>query len=574
MIGRFVLLFAVVVSLTGRACGEIIPAERRIDWKPGIPGGIPLRTTLFANVQSAPYHAKGDGLADDTLAIQTAIDDCPSNQVVYLPAGVYRITNAIRIRKSGITVRGAGPSSTHLQYHGPPGLVLNMQSGFYDYDFARSTPYELTGGGAKGSTNVTTSDNDWDVGDIVLFDQLNDDSLVFGTGDSGRCNWCGRESGARASGQLVRIVSRTATNATFEQPLYRSYSNTLSPQGIVVTGVLRWTGVEDLSVTNITTTRDTVELHGSAYCWFKNVHFYRSHRRHIWMAHDYQCEIRECLFQYGEGPVWSDSYGPDRGYGVFLGNMSTACLIENNVFYTLHVSLALEGGPSGNVIAYNFVTNVIYSDPEWTQPALAQHAPHPMMNLIEGNHFAARIISDYTWGSASHNTYFRNRVYDGLRPQINYGVWEMDIYKTHYFENVVGNVLGRAGYERIYEVENRTFSIYGDKGIWRLGYVNAGDDGPAGNDPKVKATLLRHGNWDGVTQSVVWDPGIADTNLPSSLYLTGKPSWWGDLRWPPIGSDLSPMATAIPGQVRLQSILGSAARPSPPQNLRVVPADR
>jgi hypothetical protein len=197
-----------------------------------------------------------------------------------------------------------------------------------------------------------------------------------------------------------------------------------------------------------------------------------------------------------------------------------------------------------------------------------------MMNLIEGNHFASRIISDYTWGSASHNTYFRNRIYDGLRPQINYGVWEMDIYKTHYFENVVGNVLGRAGYERIYEVENRTFSVYGDKGIWRLGYVNAGDDGPAGNDPKVKATLLRHGNWDGVTQSVVWDPGIVDTNLPGSLYLTEKPSWWGDLRWPPVGSDLNPMATSIPAQVRLLSILGSATRPSPPQNLRVVPADR
>ena len=570
MTGRLLLLFALVVCLDGMARGEIIPAERRIAWRPGIPGGIPIRTSIFANVKDAPYSAKGDGVADDTIAIQGAIDACPSNQVVYLPAGTYRITNSMRIWKSGMTIRGEGPGRTRLQYEGPPGLVLNMQSGFYDYDFARSTAYDLAGGYAKGSTRVTTTDNNWAAGDIVLFDQLNDSELVFGSGDSGRCNWCGRLSGNRASGQLVEIVSATATEVTFDQPLHRGYTNTLSPQGIKVTGVLGWTGIEDLSVTNVTRTRDTLEMHGTAYCWFKNVRFDRSHRRHIWMAHDYRCEIRECLFQFGDGPLWSESYGPDRAYGVFLGNMSTACLIENNAFYSLHVSLALEGGPSGNVIAYNFVTNVIYDNPEWTQPALAQHAPHPMMNLIEGNHFASRIISDYTWGSASHNTYFRNRVYDGLRQQIHYGIWEMDISRTHYYENVVGNVFGRAGFERIYEVENRNFSIYGDKVIWRLGYVNAGDDNPAGNDPKVKATLLRHGNWDGVTQTVVWDPKIADTNLPPSLYLTGKPSWWGDLPWPAIGSDLNPMSGQIPAQVRFLNALSSMPRPSPPQNVRVV----
>jgi hypothetical protein len=564
---------AVALLLVGSVCvvAEIIPADRRIDWRPGIPGGIPIRTTIFANVKDAPYNARGDGVTDDTDALQSAIEACPSNQVVYVPAGVYKITNSILIRRSGVTIRGDGPDQTRIEYRGPPGIVLNMQTGFYDYDFARSTPYDLTGGYDKGSTSVTTLTNDWEVGDFVLFDQLNDNShLIFGRGDSGRCNWCGRGSGDRASGQVVEILSRTETGVTFEQPLYRSYTHTLSPQGIKVTGVMRWTGVEDLSVTNATRTLDTVWLHGAAYCWFKNVRLDRSHRRHIWTAHDYRCEIRECVFQFGDGPLWSEAYGGDRAYGVYLGNMSTACLVEDNAFYTLHVPIALEGGPAGNVIAYNFVTNVIYNDPEWTQPALAQHAPHPMMNLIEGNHFAARIISDYTWGSASHNTYFRNRVYDGLRPQINYGIWEIDIFKTHYYENVVGNVLGRAGYERIYEVENMSFNLYGDRGIWRLGYVNAGDDTPTRSDPKVKATLLRHGNWDGVSQMVIWNPAIADTNLPPSLYLTSKPFWWGASAWPPFGPDLSPMANAIPAQTRFLSSLRAPKRPSPPQNLRVV----
>jgi len=567
---RFLFL-TVWLALINAVAAGIIPSDRRIEWRPGIPGGIPVRTAIFASVKDEPYNAKGDGLADDTDALQNAIEACPSNQVVYLPAGIYRITNSIFIRHGGITIRGDGPDKTQLKYYGPPGLVLNMQTGFYDYDLARSTPYDLAGGYEKGSTNVLTATNDWDVGDIILFDQLNDDSyLVFGTGDSGHCNWCGRLSGNRASGQLVELLSRTETGLTFDQPLYRSYTSSLSPQGVKVTGVLRRTGIEDLAVTNVTSTLDTVWLHGAAYCWFKNVRMDRSHRRHIWMAHDYRCEIRDCLFRFGEGPLWTDNYGPDRAYGVFLGNMSTACLVENNVFYTLHVSLALEGGPSGNVIAYNFVTNVIFNNPEWTQPAFAQHAPHPMMNLIEGNHFASRIISDYTWGSASHNTYFRNRIYDGLRSQINYGIWEMDIFKAHYYENVVGNVFGRAGFERIYETENKNFNLYGDRGIYRLGYVNAGDDNPTGNDPKVKATVLRHGNWDGVSQSVVWNSGIADTNLPPSLYLTNRPAWWGDLAWPPYGGDRNPMVGVIPAEARFLSTLGTVKRPSSPQNPRIV----
>jgi len=560
------------LGLVSRA--EIIPADRRIEWRTGVPGGIPIRTEVFASVKDHPFNARGDGLADDTIAIQSAIDACPSNQVVFLPSGIYKITNAIRIWRSGLTVRGEGPERTLIRYEGPPGLVLNIQTGGYLDDFARSTPYDLTGNYHKGSTNVTTATNDWNAGDIVMFDQLNDEShLVFGRGDSGQCRWCGRGAGSRASGQLVEIVSASTNGATFDQPLYRTCTNTLSPQGIVVTGVLRWTGVEDLAVTNVTRTLDTAWLHGAAYCWLKNVRMDRSHRRHVWMSHNYRCELRDSTYAFGDGPLWTPSYGPDRAYGIFLGNFSTACLIENNAFYTLHVPIALEGGPSGNVIAYNFVTNVIYNDPEWTQPALAQHAPHPMMNLIEGNHFAARIISDYTWGSASHNTYFRNRVYDGVRPQVNYGIWEMDIFKTHYYENVVGNVFGRAGFERIYETEGRNFNLFGDRGIYRLGYVNGGDDTAEGNDPKVKATLLRHGNWDSVSQSVIWNPAIADTNLPPSLYLAGKPAWWGNSAWPPHGGDLNPMIGPIPAETRFLSSLGAARRPSPPQNPRIVTQD-
>jgi hypothetical protein len=49
------------------------------------------------NVKDSPYHAAGDGVTDDTAAIQRAIDE---NEIVFLPKGYYRITDTIRLRRT------------------------------------------------------------------------------------------------------------------------------------------------------------------------------------------------------------------------------------------------------------------------------------------------------------------------------------------------------------------------------------------------------------------------------------------------------------------------------------------
>jgi hypothetical protein len=54
-------------------------------------------------------------------------------------------------------------------------------------------------------------------------------------------------------------------------------------------------------------------------------------------------------------------------------------------------------------------------------------------------------------------------------------------------------------------------------------------------DPKVAATTIRHGKFDYVTNSVKWDPSITTQALPNSLYLSGKPAFFGAGRgytWP------------------------------------------
>ena len=102
--------------------------------------------------------------------------------------------------------------------------------------------------------------------------------------------------------------------------------------------------------------------------------------------------------------------------------------------------------------------------------------------------------------------------------------------------------------------------------IWALG-VGSGVD-----DPNVAATLLRHGNYDYVTNSVVWDPGIADHDLPASLYRSGAPEWWcQETPWPAIGPDVAGYANDIPAKRRFEGLPCTQTTELP---LTGVPADK
>ena len=88
--------------------------------------------------------------------------------------------------------------------------------------------------------------------------------------------------------------------------------------------------------------------------------------------------------------------------------------------------------------------------------------------------------------------------------------------------------------------------------------VNPPSTDPQALDTKVKATLLRWGNFDYATNQTHWDPGeipagvaVPTTQvLPASLYYSSKPSWWPtDVAWPPIGPDVSGYINKIPAQV-------------------------
>jgi hypothetical protein len=63
-----------------------------------------------ANVMLSPYNARGDGEADDTAALQRAIDE---NETVFLPKGCFRITRTLQLRPNTKLV-GIGQHLTHI----------------------------------------------------------------------------------------------------------------------------------------------------------------------------------------------------------------------------------------------------------------------------------------------------------------------------------------------------------------------------------------------------------------------------------------------------------------------------
>jgi hypothetical protein len=106
--------------------------------------------------------------------------------------------------------------------------------------------------------------------------------------------------------------------------------------------------------------------------------------------------------------------------------------------------------------------------------------------------------------------------------------------------NVVGCVLGAAGYSTVYDAYNSNpHSIY-----------ELGANGNGATD--IAATsLVRQGNYDYINNKTIWIPPTASQPLPPSLYLKAKPAWWpAGTPWPCIGSDLTPMAGVIPAKDR------------------------
>ena len=539
--------------------GEIIPPERRINWQPGVPGGIPNRTTIFCNATNPPYNARGDGVTDNSAAILNALNACPSNQVVYLPAGNYRVNSQITVAtKSHWTLRGDGPGKTIISGN------ANGQAVFYlgQSPWKPAANANMLSGFTKGSTNLTLNNSSIPTGTLIYLDQLSDGALVDSQGSGGVCAFTDRlRDGTRNIMQLVRVTGVSGANITFWPPLNWTFSASLSPQATVIGTSVRNAGIEDMTITSPAGSdlQYHVFMDSCDSSWLKNIESTLASHWHLFLYQCLNCEVRDSYIHEAK------TYGVNDGYGI-EARMGTGLLIENNILWHLYTSMIVTAC-NGCVVGYNYVYQTYNSDLNYAISAFyGCHGAHPFMNLWEGN-VGNEFHTDFYWGSSSHQTLFRN-FFNGVDPDVTQNRKAVSLDSHSQSNNVVGNVLGSPGLTWTYEL---TTTNYSDRTIWRLGYPGIGNNFITGTNPpstntgaldtQVKTTLLRHGNYDHATHSIVWDAAIADHTLPASLYRTSKPAWFGNRPWPPFDPALASAAAATNIPAGYRYVFGS----SPPQ---------
>jgi hypothetical protein len=102
----------------------------------------------WVNIKTA-FGAKGDGVTDDTVAIQSALASLTQHPaVLWFPHGTYVITRPLSITGlSNITILGEDPLITTLSWNGPTGGTMLTLSGCNGFNIGRLT---LDGRGSSG----------------------------------------------------------------------------------------------------------------------------------------------------------------------------------------------------------------------------------------------------------------------------------------------------------------------------------------------------------------------------------------------------------------------------------------
>lgn len=548
------------------------PGLCAMDWADytGIPGGIPSAswTQSGSTIQASTY---GNGSSDASSGIQTALNACRGNKYVLLSPGTFLFSaGGVRV-PAGCVLRGAGADRT----------VINLTAGSAAVTLGRGASpnfgaaIAIRNANAGGNTLTVASARGLSVEQFLVIDQLNDNVIVSSAGTQGACTWCDGETsnGSRAQGQIDKITNIVGTTITLEMPLMVNY--TLAPHAAPLSMATN-AGLENLQIyANGNGTAAQIQITACANCWVRGVQGNYAAGDHLDADWSYRGNIVDSYFSnaYLHAPGCCDS-------DVDLRYKTTGFLIQNNIFERLHVSIMLEWGVAGNVIAYNYSNGDFdsgSSDPDYTMQDMDFHGAHPQFNLFEGN-VSATIGQDGIWGSAANNTAFRNwaqgtteicspeaagrntvRNCSGsnsfLSSQAAKAV-DINAPTTNYF--LIGNVEGSSQQNTLGTGHALAIAVCGStipsgvpcgansriyQGAYyneTFGYGTTGDTGTQAIDNDTPwNTTLRHGEYSTVANTIYWASGVTQT-LPPSFYLSSKPSWWtSSIPWPAIGPDVT-----------------------------------
>jgi len=571
----FLLILFVVAPGIARAQSPpwsgILDPTRAIDWSTaGVIGGMQAaqtaRTAICTTLGTAgqiPSYAQSVTVAQ----INSAITSCASAHtadaggIVLLNPGTYSTGTSTITLASNVTLKGSGPTQTILNETGGGGAIVALGTGSPP---AASTGTAITVDGThniQGSTSiVVASASNISVGKLLALKQLNLSYMTSTAADqgcgSGANDYCTGFGSALVgdSGQTVRVTSVSGTTIGISDPLYISYTS--SPLAIPYAVSCLACGLESLHIYATNDGRDpNVQFSGAWNSWMYNVEsdFADGAHTHIdWSGHN-------TFF----GNFFHDGYshGPGGEDDQFrLSYITSANLIENNIFWRMHVSIMWEWGASGNVVAYNYSTGNYDDSGTWFVSDFNDHGPHPMMNLLEGN-ISDVWRPDTTHGSSSHHTLFRDYIvgsqvlvppkdargalqtgsaqYESGGPDaamdVDWGPGSAVPEGGTIYDNFVGVITGSNHLVTTLGAPSKIVAPTGSSAACiRVGYDS--DEGSPVS-PNQASTLLFQGTYNCKEGTFEWDNGTQA--LPASFFLNAKPNWFGSIPWPAIGPDVT-----------------------------------
>jgi hypothetical protein len=306
-----------------------------------------------------------------------------------------------------------------------------------------------------------------------------------------------------------------------------------------------------------------LRFQNAAYCWAKNV------ESTLWLGDGFdlnQAFRVQLEGVYVHNAVWPVPGGG--GYAISMAWGSSENLIENSISVLANKVMVARSSGAGSVVAYNYMDDgYINGSDAWVEIGVnGSHMVGSHHMLFEGN-YGFNADADNTHGNAIYHTYFRNYLSGFRKPFTTLDGTAVDdaanqparvgplraaaAHAYSYWFSFIGNVLGTPGQmtKWVYDAIGGP-NVIPNKGIWALGYM---DIEPQGYDPKVPATAIRDGNYDYVTNSVVWDATDTAHTLPNSLYLTQKPVFFNagsGYAWPWVNPTGAPQLYTLPAKAR------------------------
>jgi hypothetical protein len=607
-----VLLCLGFLSASTDASAQLLPTDRTTIWNPGLNsvGGIPNRTTVCATVNASTY---GNGASDAFAGIQAAIDGCPVGQVVQLSAGTFTLNSRFLLINKGITLRGSFPvGSTILQktngaiagvdHHGEDDQPIVIVGPERYSNVNNASSVNLSADGLKGSRSVTVANGSGlSAGQFVLLDADEFDAgawlpLPFRNPNNGvsslassiwasdrvvymlhnppevgvddpfpaSLGWFSRTGRPVAEVKLIASVS--GNTITFTSPLHITYPVSKTSQLTRYLDVhVQYAGVENVKM--IGASDGCLRFEASAFSWAKNVEITVWYGEGVDIDNSFGIELRD---SYIHDAALSNQGGI--AYAISLAAGGSEALIENNIVLGTDKVIVARASGAGSVVAYNYMDDgFLLSAPTFAEVGLnGSHMVGSHHMLFEGNE-SFNYDSDSTHGSAIYMTIFRNHL-TGFRRDyptsqnartagLNFGSW---------WHSFAGNVQGIPGgmtgwgYEETYPWTTNF--------IWELGYQSGEWEQSA--DPMVLSTVLRGGNYDYLTNLVHWETITAQA-LPNSMYLSGKPAFFGSYTWPWVDGPGPTKLFTLPARARYDAGTPFAPSPggtppAPPTNLHIV----